>query len=73
MHIENFRLENAAFIKIKNLTEQIGKLQNSFPFCRNLPYFVGRSDAIGFQKEIVDKIDKVFNRFGEVKSEASPF
>ncbi len=23
-------------------------------------------------KEIVDKIDKVFNRFGEVKSEASP-
>jgi DNA mismatch repair protein MutS2 len=31
MHIENFRLENAAFIKIKNLTEQIGKLQKFFP------------------------------------------
>jgi DNA mismatch repair protein MutS2 len=27
---------------------------------------------LDFKKEIVDKIDKVFNRFGEVKSEASP-
>ena len=31
MHIENFRLDNAAFIRIKNITEQIGKLQKFFP------------------------------------------
>ena len=31
MLIENYRLENAAFIKIKSLTEQIGKLQKFFP------------------------------------------
>ena len=31
MLIENYRLENAAFIKIKTLTEQIGKLQKFFP------------------------------------------
>ena len=31
MLIENFRLENSAFIKIKNLAEQIGKLQKFFP------------------------------------------
>ena len=73
MHIENFRLENAAFIKIKNLTEQIGKLQKFFPtFSETFPILLEEVMQLDFKKEIVDKIDKVFNRFGEVKSEASP-
>lgn len=73
MHIENFRLENAAFIKIKNLTEQIGKLQKFFPMlAETFPILLEEVMQLDFKKEIVDKIDKVFNRFGEVKSEASP-
>lgn len=73
MHIENFRLENAAFIKIKNLTEQIGKLQKFFPIlAETFPILLEEVMQLDFKKEIVDKIDKVFNRFGEVKSEASP-
>lgn len=73
IHIENFRLENAAFIKIKNLTEQIGKLQKFFPtLAETFPILLEEVMQLDFKKEIVDKIDKVFNRFGEVKSEASP-
>lgn len=73
MHIENFRLENAAFIRIKNLTEQIGKLQKFFPnFPEIFPILGDESQGVFFRKEIVDSIDKVFNRFGEVKNEASP-
>ena len=73
MHIENFRLENAAFIKIKNLTEQIGKLQKFFPvLAETFPILLEEVMQLDFKKEIVDKIDKVFNHFGEVKSEASP-
>lgn len=73
IHIENFRLENAAFIKIKNLTEQIGKLQKFFPtLAETFPILLEEVQKLEFKKEIVDKIDKVFNRFGEVKSEASP-
>ena len=72
MHIENFRLENAAFIKIKNLTEQIGKLQKFFPaFSETFPILLEEVMQLDFKKEIIEKIDKVFNRFGEVKSEAS--
>lgn len=73
MHIENFRLENAAFIKIKNLTEQIAKLQKFFPvLAETFPILLEEVMQLDFKKEIIDKIDKVFNRFGEVKSEASP-
>lgn len=73
MHIENFRLENAAFIKIKNLTEQIGKLQKFFPvLSETFTILLEEVMQLDFKKEIIDKIDKVFNRFGEVKSEASP-
>ncbi|MGZ5284488.1 MAG: endonuclease MutS2 [Kaistella sp.] len=73
MVIENFRLDNVAFIKIKSLTEQIGRLQKFFPVYGEL--FLNLNNDIRdleYRKEIIDKIDKVFNRFGEVKSEASP-
>lgn len=72
MHIENYRLENASFKKIKNLTEQIQRLQKFYPaydeLFRHLHHDV---KDLEFRKEIIDKIDKVFNRFGEVKSDSS--
>lgn len=73
MLIENFRLENKAFIKIKQITEQIGRLQKFFPtFSEIFPNLSDEVKGLEFKKEIVEKIDKVFNRFGEVKNEASP-
>lgn len=73
MHIENFRLDNVAFVKIKSLTEQIGRLQKFYPVYEDL-FFHLNSDVrvLEYRKEIIDKIDKVFNRFGEVKSDSSP-
>lgn len=73
MLIENFRLENKSFIRIKTMTEQIGKLQRFFPQLSELfPTLLEEIKHLEFRKEIVDKIDKVFNRFGDVKTEASP-
>lgn len=72
MLIENYRLENAAFIRIKTITEQIGKLQKFFPTMpETFPTLIEDVSVLEFKKEIIEKIDKVFNRFGEVKSEAS--
>lgn len=73
MQIENYRLENAAFLKIKGLAEQIARLQKFLPVYGDL-FFHLKTDVqnLEFRKEIVVKIDRVFNRFGEVKSESSP-
>ncbi|MBO6200915.1 MAG: DNA mismatch repair protein MutS [Chryseobacterium sp.] len=73
MLIENFRLENKSFMRIKTMTEQIGKLQRFFPQLSEIfPTLLEEIKHLEFKKEVVDKIDKVFNRFGEVKTEASP-
>lgn len=73
MVIENYRLDNHAFIKIKKITEQVGKLQNYFPkLIEVFPLLTEEVRLIDFQKIIIDKINKVFNRFGDVKSDASP-
>jgi DNA mismatch repair protein MutS2 len=73
MLIENFRLDNTAFFKIKNLTEQIARLQKFLPAYEDL-FFHLKNEVkdLEYRKEIIDKIDKVFNRFGEIKNEASP-
>ena len=73
MLIENFRLEASAFLRIRKITEQIGKLQSFFPkFSENFPNLEEEIKGLEFRKEIIDKISGVFNRFGEVKNEASP-
>ena len=73
MLIDNFRLDNAAFLKIKSLTEQIARLQKFYPVYDDLFLHLNNDvKDLEYRKEIIDKIDKVFNRFGEVKSEASP-
>jgi len=73
MLIENYRLENAAFLKIKGLAEQIARLQKFLPVYGDL-FLHLKTDIqnLEYRKEIVLKIDRVFNRFGEVKSESSP-
>lgn len=72
MMIENFRLENKAFIRIKNITEQIGRLQKFFPqLSETFPVLLEEVKNLDFRKEIIEKIDKVFNRFEEVKSDSS--
>ena len=73
MLIENFRLEASAFLRIRKITEQIGKLQSFFPkFSENFPNLEEEIKNLEFRKEIIDKISAVFNRFGEAKNEASP-
>ena len=73
MLIENFRLEASAFLRIRKITEQIGKLQSFFPkFSENFPNLEEEIKGLEFRKEIIDKISAVFNRFGEIKNEASP-
>ncbi len=71
--IENFRLENAGFMRIKALSEQIGRLKKFFPnVSQAFPLLLQEVEQLDYRKEIVDKVDRVFNRFGEVKGEASP-
>ena len=73
MVIENFRLDNSSFLKIKSLTEQISKLQKFYPVYEDLFLHLNNDvKDLEYRKEIIDRIDKVLNRFGEVKSEASP-
>lgn len=73
MLIENFRLENKSFAKIKNITEQIGRLKKFFAtFSETFTKLFDEIRYIEFHKEITEKIDQVFNRFGEVKNDASP-
>lgn len=73
MQIENFRLEASAFFKIRKITEQVGKLQSFFPkFVEIFPNLNDEVKDLEFRKEIIDKISAVFNRFGEVKNEATP-
>lgn len=74
MQIENFRLDNKSFIRIKHLTEQIGRLKKFFPnYAEIFPNLLQAIEPITFHKIIIEKIDAVFNRFGEVKSDASPY
>lgn len=71
--IGNFRLESAAFFRIRKITEQIGKLQNFFSkFVHIFPHLADEVRGLDFRREIIDKIAAVFNHFGEVKNEASP-
>ena len=64
MLIENYQLDNKAFGKIKNITEQIGRLQKFFPTLpETFPHLLEEIKDIEYHKEIVEKIDKVFNRF----------
>ena len=73
MMIENYRLEASSFFKIRKITEQVGRLQAFFAkFEEQFPHLAEAVRYLDFRKEIIDKISLVFNRFGDVKNDASP-
>ncbi|NAW50240.1 DNA mismatch repair protein MutS [Elizabethkingia argentiflava] len=72
MTIENYRLDAISFMKIKNLSILVGKLVVFFKkFNAYYPLHFAESQKIELTKEIIEKINQVFNRYGEVKSDAS--
>lgn len=73
LEIENYYLSVEQFfeiksnvIQIKEITRFIKKYESYFPELNTLV------SEITYHKEIVDEIDKVFNRHGEIKDNASP-
>ena len=73
LHIENYRLDAKSFQHIKLLTAQIGRLKKFFgQFAETFPTLNAEASQMDFRKEIIDRIDQVLNRFGEVKNDASP-
>lgn len=70
--IQNYRLDAEGFIKIKSVTQQVGRLKKFFPlFEPAFPSLLAQIEQVEFHKEIVTLIDDVFNRFGEIKNDAS--
>lgn len=72
IEIENYRLDAPSFIKIKTIAEQVLRIQKYLlTFKETFPILSSEIEKIPYEKEIVLKIDRVFNRFGEIKNEAS--
>lgn len=70
--IENYRLDAISFLKIKKNCELFQQIQHFLN--KNKEYFPVLSKEISkieYHKGIVEKINAIFNRFGEVKNEAS--
>ncbi|MDR3272960.1 MAG: DNA mismatch repair protein MutS [Flavobacteriaceae bacterium] len=71
--IENFILEAKSFHKIRNLSQCVNALIFHFEkFKEYFPTLHKNLAHIPYTKEIILLINKVFNRFGEVKNEATP-
>jgi len=74
LHIENYRLDSPSFMKIKNLSILVGRLVIFFKkFNEYYPLHFAESQNITLTREVIDKINKVFNRYGEIKSDASEY
>jgi len=72
LEIENFRWEVAAFIKTKNIVNQVNQLKIYLQnFVAYFPHLNSLLSDIEVNKEIIIEIEKIFNRFGEIKNEAS--
>ncbi|WP_128331674.1 DNA mismatch repair protein MutS [Apibacter sp. HY039] len=70
--IENFTLEARSFHKIRNLSQLINSLIVHFEkFKDYFPTLHKQLSHIEFTKEIILLVNKVFNRFGEVKNDAT--
>ncbi len=71
--IENFTLEARSFYKIRNLSQLTNSLIIHFEkFKEYFPTLHQHLAHIEYTKEIILLVNKVFNRFGEVKNDASP-
>lgn len=73
LEIENYYLDVENFFQIKSNALQIKEITKFFKkFEEYFPELNSLISEIVYQKEIVDEIDKVFNRHGEIKDNASP-
>ncbi len=73
LQIENFILEARSFHKIRNLSQLVNSLILHFEKFKE--YFLTlhkHLSHIEYTKEIILLVNKVFNRFGEVKNDATP-
>ncbi len=73
LEIENYYLPAEEFFKIKSNTLLVkGILKYLTEFEEYLPFLFKKAESIIYEKQIVKLIDQVFNKFGEVKDDASP-
>ena len=72
LEIENYYLPAEEFFKIKSNTLQVKEiLKYLTAFNEYVPVLFKKAEEIKYEKEIVKLIDTVFNKFGEVKDDAS--
>lgn len=73
LEIENYYLPAEEFFKIKSNTLQVKEiLKYLTAFQEYTPTLFEKAAEIKYEKDIVKTIDGVFNKFGEVKDDASP-
>lgn len=72
LEIENYYLNVESFFQIKSNALQIKEITAFFKkFHDYFPELSSLVSEVSYQKEIVDEINKVFNRHGEIKDNAS--
>ncbi|MEG0187818.1 MAG: DNA mismatch repair protein MutS, partial [Algoriella sp.] len=73
LEIENYYLPAEEFFKIKANTLQVKEiLKYLTAFKEYSPSLFQKGESIVYEKNIVKLIDQVFNKFGEIKDDASP-
>ena len=73
LEIENYYLPAEEFFKIKANTLQVKEiLKYLTAFKEYSPSLFQKGESIVYEKSIVKLIDQVFNKFGEIKDDASP-
>ncbi|MBS7332827.1 MAG: DNA mismatch repair protein MutS [Weeksellaceae bacterium] len=73
LEIENYYLPAEEFFKIKSNALQVKEILKYLTnFQEYTPTLFTKASSIQYEKEIVKLIDTVFNKFGEVKDDASP-
>lgn len=72
LHLENSTLEIASFRKIKNMSETANALILFFQkFTDYYPTLFQLSENVVFTKDIILQIDKIIDKFSEIKNDAS--
>ena len=73
LEIENYYLPAEEFFKIKSNALQVKEILKYLTnFQEYTPTLFTKASSIKYEKDIVKLIDTVFNKFGEVKDDASP-
>ena len=73
LEVENFRMPPSTFLAIKTHMQQILELKKFLEkFESYFPVLHSRVQKIDYQKEVLTQIEKVFDKHGEVRDNASP-